>query len=108
MCAGSIITRRRSDLAGRPRRKRDSESRQTPASQPVVKRVEGWQVCNTFQNDKIMCVFERLASEAGCDANTFSQLMNGARRFEDEVRSRVRRPVGANILNVAGGSDRGY
>ena len=34
--------------------------------------------------------------------------MNGARRFEDEVRSRVRRPVGANILNVAGGPDRGY
>jgi len=98
----------------------------------VVKRVEGWQVCNTFQNPKTMCVFEMLAGEAGCDANTPSQLMNGARRFEeevwrrarppvaldivrvaggpveDEVRSTVHRPVGVNILNVAARQDRGY
>ena len=77
----------------------------------VVKRVEGWQVCHTFQSDKMMCVFERLVSEAGCDANALSQLMNGARRFEDEVRSRVRRPVGANIFSwpvVAGGPHPGY
>ena len=42
----------------------------------VVKRVEGWQVGNTFDGDKIRCVFERLALEAGCDDNTLSQLMN--------------------------------
>ena len=61
-----------------------------------------------IQNDKMMCVFESLVSEAGCDANALSQLMNGARRFEDDVRRRVRGPVGLNILNVAGGPDRGY
>jgi hypothetical protein len=99
----------------------------------VVKRVEGWQVCNFFQKEKITCVFQRLASEAGCDDHTLSQLINCVRRRledevrsrarppfalnivnvaggpdEDELRSRVRRPVGLNILNVAGGPDRGY
>ena len=79
----------------------------------MVKRVEGWQVGNTLDSDKIRCVFERLASEAGCQDNTVSQLLNCARRFEEErherqAHRRVRGPAGLNTFNVARGPDRGY
>ena len=48
----------------------------------IVKRVEGWQVGNTLDSDKIRCVFERLASEAGCEDNTVWQLLNCARALK--------------------------
>ena len=67
----------------------------------VVKRVEGWQVSKTLDNDKIdkmRHVFQRLASEAGCEDNTASQLMHSIRRLAGEQYQRhaVRRV--ANLL----------
>ncbi len=79
----------------------------------VVMRAEGWQLGNTFDIDRMRSVFQKLASEARCEDNTVSKLVNGARRLaeerhEQQARRRVRGPVGLNILNVAGGPDRGY
>ena len=76
----------------------------------LVKRAEGWQVSNTRDGDKMRCVFERLSLEAGCEDNTVSQLMNWARRLEEQReeqqdRRRFRLPAALNIPNVAGGPD---
>jgi len=78
----------------------------------MVQRVQGWQLVNTLDLDRMRCVFERLASDAGCADNTVSQLLNGARRLQEErhgqqAHRRVRGPAGPNILNVVGGPDRG-
>ena len=50
----------------------------------VVKRVEGWQVSKTLDKYKMWHVFQRLASEAGCEDNTVSQLMHSIRRLAGE------------------------
>ena len=78
----------------------------------MVQRVQGWQLVNTLDLDRMRCVFERLASDAGCAEGTVSQLLNGARRLHEErhgqqAHRRVRGPAGLNILNVVGGPDRG-
>jgi hypothetical protein len=79
----------------------------------VVKRVQGWQVSKTLDNDKMRRVFQRLASEAGWEDNTVSQLMHSIRRLAEEqyqqhaVR-RLRQPTGVDIRNVAGGPHRGW
>ena len=79
----------------------------------IVKRVDGWLLYDTLDIDRMECAFEALTLEAGCCPNTVSQLLNGVRRLGEErlgqqARRGVRGPAGLNILNVAGGRDRGY
>ena len=82
----------------------------------MVLRVEGWQVGNSLDGNKMRRVFERLASEAGCEANTVSQLLNCARRSKEEqyeqqqARRRVcapAQPARSNMLTYVG-PDRDY
>ena len=68
----------------------------------VLKRVEGWQVFKTLDNDKMRHVFQRLVSEAGCGDSTVPQLMNSIRRLAEEqyqqhAVSRVRRSTGGRF-----------
>ena len=79
----------------------------------IVKRVDGWLLGDTLDIDRMSRVFEVLASDARCSANTVAQLSNGVRRLREErlglqVRRRDPGPAGLNILNVAGGPHRGY
>ena len=79
----------------------------------IVKRVDGWLLGDTLDIDRMSRVFEVLASDARCSANTVAQLSNGVRRLREErlglqVRRRDPGPAGLNTLNVAGGPHRGY
>jgi len=71
----------------------------------IVKRVDGWLLCDTLDIDRMECVFEALASEAGCDPDTVSRLFNGVRRLGGErlgqhARRRVRGRAGLNIVGI--------
>jgi len=65
----------------------------------IVQRCQGWQLVNIFDFRRMVCVFQRLATDAGCSDNTVPQLMHGVRRFSNR---RICGPAEPNILNAAG------
>ena len=80
------------DWGGNPAARERIKHARRLVREVIVKRVEGWQLCERLDRDKMRGVFEVLALDAGWKASTVTMMLNAEARHRARAIRNVLRP----------------